>query len=599
MNPEFSRPARPSDYLTLAVWTGLITGLAETVLLGIQKFGFHRLIFLGADSLWMPAIANVLFFVIPGIVLWLIARRRGKMLPPGIGFGIFAFLFFQSCFFMYKPLHKGAAMLLALGLAVQAARMLRGRSGSVMALVRRTLPWLASLVLLLGAGLHGWQAISERRRLDAVAPPAGAPNILLIILDTTRALQLGLYGYERNTSPGIDRLARTGVTFDRAFATAPWTLPSHASMFTGRLPTDFNADWNLPLDRQWPTLAEVLGARGYATAGFVANTIYATRETGLDRGFVHYEDHPVSFAQIVKSSTLGRALIGRPFRQVLDYWTPLAHKDAATVNHELARWLDAHPDRPFFAYLNYFDTHSPYVPRAPFDGRFGPTGPRSNIPLDPQTDWTPDQVALQRNAYDACMAYLDSQIDSLFGDLKRRGILANTIVVLTADHGEELYEHQVMDHGNSVYRPAVQVPLIVIYPDHVPAGVRVGTPVTLRDITQTVTDLAGVAPSPFPGRSLRRFWTGDTTATRGDTLLSTLSPTRGLPLAYPAARERLGSIILGRWRYIRSSAGHEQLFDVDQDAFEAHDLSTTPEGQLALPGLRGALEKMTNGWMSR
>jgi arylsulfatase A-like enzyme len=585
--------------LTFALWTGLLAGFAEAILLGIQKIGFHRVVFLGADALWMPAIADACFFAIPGGVLGLIAWHRGAPLPRPLTFGVFTFLFLQSCLFMYTPLHKGAAMLLALGVAVQASRILGSRLDGIHRLARKTLPWLAVTPLLLGAGLHGWETIIERRRLGALAPSQGMPNILLIILDTTRALNLGLYGYERDTSPGIDRFARGGVTFDRVFATAPWTLPSHASMFTGRLPTEFNADWNLPLDAQWPTLAEALASRGYATTGFIGNTIYATREMGLDRGFMHYEDHPVSMAQVVKSASLGRAIMGPQLRGLLHYYTPLAHKSAATINEQFTRWLDANPGRPFFAFLNYFDTHSPYLPPAPFAGRFGPIEPRTNVPVEPQTDWTPEQVELQRNAYDASLAYLDSELDSLFAELGRRGTLANTLVILSADHGEEMHEHGVMEHGNSLYRPAVQVPLIVVWPGHVPAGLRVASAVSIRDIPRTVLELSGAGPSDFPGRSLSRFWGADTSGSDGDTLVAVLSPTRGLPLSYPAATERLASIVLGRWRYIRSAAGAEQLFDAEQDRFERTDLSATPEGQQALPGLRAALDRATDGWIAR
>ncbi|MEP6573592.1 MAG: sulfatase [Gemmatimonadota bacterium] len=584
--------------ILLAAWTGLAAGLVETLLLGVQKFAFHRLVFLSADALWMPAVADFGFFLIPGLVLWLVARARG-MTSRALWFGVCAYLFVQSVLFMYKPLHKGAAMLIALGLAVQCARRLPARGDRIVRIARRTLPLLFGLVLVLAVGLHVGQGISERRKLAALPPAPHTPNILLLILDTTRALELGLYGYERNTSPGIDRLARSGVTFDRAFATAPWTLPSHASIFTGHLPTDFNADWNIPLDGRRATVAEALASHGYATAGFVANTIYATREMGLDRGFIHYEDHPLSLAQTIKSSTLGRALAGRFFRTLFDDYKPLAHKDAAEVNHEFTRWLDSNQGRPFFAFLNYFDTHSPYVPRAPFDGRFGPTSPRTNIPLDPQTDWSAEQIALQRNAYDACMAYMDSEIDSLFTELGRRGILSNTVVILTADHGEEMHEHGVMDHGNSIYRPAVQVPLIIMYPGHVPEGVRVSTPVTLRDLTQTMSEYAGLDATLFPGRSLERLWTRDSTAGGADTLVTMLSPTPGLPLSYPAAKERLASIVLGKWRYIRGPGKQEQVFDVDTDRFEAHDLVATPEGVQALPGLRAALDRVTNGWMTK
>ena len=122
-------------------------------------------------------------------------------------------------------------------------------------------------------------------------PPPDAPNVLLIVLDTVRADHLSLYGYRRPTSPTLERLARRGVRFDEARATAPWTLPSHASLFTGRWPHELGVKWLTPWRGNDPTLAEYLGSRGYATAGFVANTLYCSYDSGLGRGFTRYDDY--------------------------------------------------------------------------------------------------------------------------------------------------------------------------------------------------------------------------------------------------------------------------------------------------------------------
>ena len=122
-------------------------------------------------------------------------------------------------------------------------------------------------------------------------PPAGSPNVLLIVLDTVRADHLSLYGYQRPTTPTLERLAKHGVRFDAARATAPWTLMSHASFFTGRWPHELDVEWLTPLRKNYPMLAEYLGAHGYATAGFVSNVQYCSYDTGLDRGFTYYEDY--------------------------------------------------------------------------------------------------------------------------------------------------------------------------------------------------------------------------------------------------------------------------------------------------------------------
>ena len=146
---------------------------------------------------------------------------------------------------------------------------------------------LLTLLVAGGLGLDSWRDYRARSR--AIATTIGSDskprNVILVVLDTVRADRLGLYGYSRNTTPNLDGLARRGVVFDRAFSTAPWTAPSHASLFTGRWPHELSVGWNRPLDGASPTLAEFLRAQGYATAGFVANTTYCSYETGLARGF--------------------------------------------------------------------------------------------------------------------------------------------------------------------------------------------------------------------------------------------------------------------------------------------------------------------------
>jgi len=129
----------------------------------------------------------------------------------------------------------------------------------------------------------------------------GMPNVLLIVLDTVRAKSLGLYGYGRPTTPRLERLARYGTVFKSAFSTAPWTLASHATMFTGRYPHELSTGFLSPLDTTYLTLAELFTSEGYQTAGFAANTFYASQEFGLSRGFTHYEDYRVSGRQVLDS----------------------------------------------------------------------------------------------------------------------------------------------------------------------------------------------------------------------------------------------------------------------------------------------------------
>ena len=161
----------------------------------------------------------------------------------------------------------------------------------------------------------GGERLAERREAARPLPPGDPPNVLLITLDTVRADHLSLYGYERPTSPVLESLARSGIRFDEARATAPWTLPSHASIFTGRWPHELGVNWMTPLGADVPTLAGYLGSRGYATAGFVANTLYCSYDTGLDRGFTHFEDYLLEYLVPVPHRLARRSRRGAPHRR--------------------------------------------------------------------------------------------------------------------------------------------------------------------------------------------------------------------------------------------------------------------------------------------
>jgi arylsulfatase A-like enzyme len=333
---------------------------------------------------------------------------------------------------------------------------------------------------------------------------------VLIILDTVRAASLSLYGYGRPTTPHLDRLQGEATVFDRAFSVAPWTLPSHGSMFTGRYAGELSTDWRRSLDRADPTLAEVLRDRGYSTVGVVGNLRYTAHETGLGRGFLRYEDHHTSFGQLLRSAWLGQtemivqALRARDTKAALsalasaNLWVdPNRDADprrARSVTDTFLAWHAGHSaGRPFFAFLNYFDAHTPIVLPPEYEGKFG------EQPVD---------------LYDGAIAYLDAEIGRLLASLAARGALDNTIVVITSDHGELLGEHGLVGHAHNLYARTLHVPLLMRWPSGVPAGKRIAEPVTLRDLAATITTLAGGVPAgTFPGRSLSRFWNE---ALRGD-----------------------------------------------------------------------------------
>lgn len=575
-----SFPGRGRNSLLLAaLWFGLLTGMGEVTLLMIRRYVLHRFIFIGKDAIWMAPVADATYLCAAGLIVWLVSRLLPRKDFRRLGIGVFVGLSAFTLLLMYGPLHRLAAAVIAIGIGVQAARMLGTRLGSFERLVRRTVPVLVALVVCTGLGLHAYQWWRERRAA-AVRPAAqsGAPNILLIVLDTVRSFDLDLYGYARATTPHLDQWAKKGVRFVRALATAPWTLPSHASMFTGHYPHDLSADWETPLDAEYPTLAEVLEAHGYRTGGFVGNIAYCSYETGLARGFSHYDDYVINPTNILLSSSLAKLS-----RRTKNLRYSSIRKTAATVSREFLGWLDRTDDRhPFFAFLNYVDAHGPYDPPAPFDSLFGNSPSRAQlrrvVRTTPASKWDPAEIQAARDAYDGAIAYLDSMLDSLFLDLDRRGLADNTLIIVVGDHGEEFGEHGVFYHGNSLYRASIQVPLVLALPGRQPAGLVVDRPVSLHDIPATIMAIAlpGV-PSPFPGRALTRFWSGgDAGTSRPDTLLQEVNHAVGLPKNVPVSLGPMRAVVLDGFRLIRRGDGEEELFDFQNDTGEQHDLAGDP-----------------------
>jgi arylsulfatase A-like enzyme len=365
-----------------------------------------------------------------------------------------------------------------------------------------------------GVAITGLRIYRERHVLaTAPAPKPGLPNVLLIIWDTVRGQSMSVYGYGRPTTPYLEQFAREGARFDLAMATAPWTLPSHGAMFTGQRPRDLMRSISQPIVDSFPILAEVMTADGYATGGFVANMAYTTREHGLDRGFAHYDDYYVGWGNVVLASRLGNVLSDQGWiRKLIGTWNQPGRKNAALINQQFLDWQAGQKRRPFFAFLNYFDAHRPYISVEPYrskfvrdtSGRFHPW--MQHVAYD---DLTEDEIRWANDEYDGTLAYQDEEVRKLMEELERRGVLQNTLVIVSSDHGEQFGDHKRMGHMNSLYRQLLQVPLLMRLPSRVPAGTVVSAPVSLRDLPKTVLDVAGISDTAdFPGASLARYWSG-------------------------------------------------------------------------------------------
>ncbi|HEV3163541.1 MAG TPA: sulfatase [Isosphaeraceae bacterium] len=603
---EASAPASALELLRLTVWCGFVTGFLELLCMLVRcNFTDPNYYNVSRHYIWMYPLAGLIVFSALGGPLVLAASLRPGRIAR---VRAWAYLLFFMCLgvLIRWPLYTLACMVLAAGLAVQTARFLVARTARVERFVHGSLAGLVGLFAVLVVVSFSRQAVAERRALAALpAAPPKARNVLLVVLDTVRADCLSAYGYNRETSPTLARLARRGIRFEHAQATAPWTTPSHASMFTGRWAHDLSAGWKTPLDGTHPTLAEFLSTRGYATAGFVANTYYCSYETGLNRGFAHYEDYDVTARQVVQCS----ALVQRGLtiaRSRLNLWLddvrqPNVHrKSASRINTDFLRWLDRRDlNRPFFAFLNFYDAHHPYLVSGPDDRHFG-RQPESRSDFVLLRTWwdadkhklSPAKLELVRDAYDDGLAALDRQLDCLFQALDERHLLENTMVIVTSDHGEHLGEQRLFCHGCSLYQPELHVPLLAFAPSRVPAGRSVPEPVSLRDLPATVVDLLGLADrSPFPGHSLARFWEPETDGVRSTSDEPLLSEVETPPGSdpnggrSPVNRGRMQSLVSGSLHYIRNGDGREELYDLAADPTEQRDIA-------ASAGSRGALERM-------
>jgi arylsulfatase A-like enzyme len=514
---------RPVGLLVLATWLGILAGAGElAAFLLVRARSGEVWPYLGKIHAYPWTIPTVNAVLLLGIAVPLAALtayrpRLGHRFGPLI---LVALAIMPTLLVLGPGLYLGALLLLAFGGASLILPIARRFPGTMARIVRWTLP-----VFLLGiVGLAAWR----HRDPPPLTQPTDAvrgPNILLIVLDTVRADHLSLpgSGADRQTSPELEALAGLGVTFTGARATAPWTLPSHASLMTGRWAFDVCPGRFSPMSADGPTLAGSLATLGYETVGLVANTFYTTYATGLSRGFAHYEDLPFKPATILASSEVGGRivdLIGEISRSLRPGEPPPLRRfdriDASSINLRFLDWLDHDraQARPFFAFLNYFDAHDPYLVPPGADHRFG------GAPIDPSDrafleDWwlspdkskiTPEQEALLIDGYDSCIAFLDQSLGNLFRELDRRTLLDDTIIVVTSDHGEAFGEHDLFGHGVSLYEDQLHVPLLIIAPGLVPSGHVIDRVVSLRDVPATLLDLAGHPDPPLPGTSLASLW---------------------------------------------------------------------------------------------
>jgi len=378
---------------------------------------------------------------------------------------------------------------------------------------------------LFGAAIALAICIAAGLLLSRFVSHAGRWNLLLVTLDTTRADRLGCYGYAYARTPALDRLAAEGTVFENARCNVPLTLPSHASIMTGLLPPEHglrvNASGKLP--RHIPTLAELMAARGYKTAAFVASPVVDSK-FGLDRGFQVYDDEmpPAAIVGDIENN---------PYRS------------GDSVADAAVAWLRKQGQGGFMCWVHLYDPHAPY---SAHENLFG--------------------SIFTNRPYDAEIAFADMQIARLMACLDEIGVKDKTLVVVIGDHGESLggpHAEPLPYHGFMLYDQTMHIPMIFTAPGGLGQGVRVPSSVSAIDLFPTVLSLMGLKAPTVSGRDLSGAFRGVTIrdgACYGET---------EFPASYSWGAQQC--IVSGSWKYIRSPK--PELVNLAVDPVETNNLA--------------------------
>jgi arylsulfatase A-like enzyme len=392
-------------------------------------------------------------------------------------------------------------------------------------------------------------------------PTPSGPNIVLIVLDTARPDRMSLYGYARPTTPSLESLAQQSTVYTQAYSTSSWTPPSHASLFTGQLPCDHgvtHAQATHPpkLPERSLALAEILWESGYRTAAIVGNAIMPSW-TGFSQGFDQYHET----------------------------WR-MNDRNLHPAERLFEEFVQAESERPYFVFINLIEPHSPYDSSGEFFGLYD-RHPELGSLVD--SDWAkhlteqPYSVAELEHfsdLYDSEIQQTDAIVGRVLQQVRDRGVLDETLVIVTADHGEHFGEHGLVEHILNLYETNVRVPLLIRYPPRWPPGLRDSSLVQLQDLFETVKDIADAGKHhPSQGFSLLDR---DGVPEQRLVFFEYHQPWKYFEsLGYPPQLERfqrdLQAVRNGSLKLIVGSDSTTELYDVVRDPLEQEDLSGRPE----------------------
>jgi arylsulfatase A-like enzyme len=571
--------------LQVAASCAVIAAAIEAGVVAFRQEVLHKILWVSFDFWWMTPVSFLVFVLPVAAAGWLITAAIRRPLSLSAVFGIVAGILTFSMLLPYSVIAWWASAAIAAGIGAQAARLTAPRDPVAWIRPLTRIALVAGCIMFVfAAGTRVTRSVVESRRMSSLpAPPPHAPNVLFIVMDTVRAADVSVYGYERRTTPNLERLASGGTVFDFAISTAPWTLPSHGSLFTGKEARAVGGSWRRPISDEPRTLAESLRDRGYATGGFVGNLLYTSYESGLSRGFVHYEDYPVHWQTLLAHSSLSQIDIKSDVtraRSPREMWSALLRshiqssgdvpgdlpEPAGRIAANFLEWQRTIQNRPFFAFLNFYDAHMPYEAPDEFVQRFGSR-------KEP------------RDRYDGAIALIDHEIGQILQALRDRHVLENTLVVVTSDHGDHFGEHGLTGHANSLYVPLLHVPLIFWFPPVVPEGKRVSSLISLKDVAATVLDLVGMQDAGITGDSLAAHWLNEQ-GVPPEVAIAELE--RGINVR-PTNRNLHGDMYArfsSHLHYMRDGDGVEELYDYIADPAEEKNLIARPDLQAEVAVMR-------------
>ncbi len=591
-------------------WLGTSTGILLVLFWNLVSLFFQYLLF--------GAVAGIV--VIP-LVVGVERRLPESWAGPGINFMSLAILYIAVAllwnpesilpgrFYIFLAFGAQLVILLVAGTYLGLDRLTPERLKGLWPLPGSPIPILLGVALLC-AGIVG--AVNMHQ-----VPARGAlnfqgkkpPNVLLLVVDTLLKDRVSAYGYHRETTPNIDRLAAEGALYQEAYTTASWTLPAHASLFTGLYTSTHETDnGRIRLGRSKTTIAEILGQQGYATGGFSANP-WLSAMSGLDQGFERFDYLGIQttlsgFFMNLAKSRFSTLVLG----------TDQPDLGGREITDALIDWLDGVQGggQPFFAFANYMEAHEPYgtVPDPYFSKWLPEPLPRTigrtwvrETPLflcascqatgisDPcagagelvckENRWTVPECRLQQviDLYDAGVTYVDHQIGRIIEALRQRNLLDDTLVIVTSDHGESLGERGQIGHGGLLYNSVLHIPLVIRYPKRFAPGSRITRAVSLVDILPTIESVVGLpmtklqdALSIVPGPDLEK---------RENRVLSEYFPIaekvwkavgRRVGCDYHLAGRFSASLQKGNEKVIWSSTGEREFYDLAADPGEERNI---------------------------